>query len=150
MSHVLHASNKDIEEQSEKEKRKWYTRRTLVSWIGLIQQSLLYFEHSAVLISALFYYQNLFDVENPKFYYILSLGSYMLSGMTSVMICGYYMDRTRNLRRICLTSLALLVIGNIVYVMTYSRWLPILGRLFCGINNGVRPPLTGECSCKIY
>ena len=135
----------DISQQ----KKIWYKRRNQAEWIGLIQQCLLYFEHTAVAISALFYYETLFNVDNPKLYFSLAMAMYMTAAMTSVTVCGHYMDRTRNVRRIALVTLAILVIGNLVYTMTYSKWFPILGRFLCGINNGSRTSLAGKTPLQI-
>ncbi|XP_066933275.1 uncharacterized protein [Clytia hemisphaerica] len=131
------------------EKQNWFKRRRILAWFTLLMQCLIYFEYSAVSISALYYYKDDLKVQNPKFYYSLSMGAMYISIFISVITCARYMDKTRNLRRIALTTIVFSIVGNLTYTITISPYLPIIGRFLCGINDGVRICAAGELS-RVY
>ena len=84
------------------------------------------------------------QAEDPKFYYSLSMGAMYISIFISVITCARYMDKTRNLRRIALTTITFSIVGNLTYTITFSPYLPIFGRFLCGINDGVRICAAGK------
>ncbi|XP_066913440.1 uncharacterized protein [Clytia hemisphaerica] len=133
----------------EKQKEEWFKRRRLVAWFGLVQQALVYFEYSAVSISAMYYYKNTMGVTNPRFLYGFSMAVTYISIILSVILFGNYMDKTRNLRRIVFISISCSILGNILYTMSFNAWVTVFGRFLCGINEGGRVALTGEIS-RIY
>ena len=128
----------------EVKKKRWYKQRSIIACYGILQNSLVYFEYTAVSISALYYYQEDFHLSNPKFFYGLSMSVMYVSVILSVISFAKYMDKTRNIRRIILVTVGLSLLGNIVYTMTFWRWLPIIGRFMCGFNEGARASIAGK------
>ena len=125
-------------------KQTWYRKRQIVTYFGCVQLCVLYFEYSVVSITALYYYKETFKLENPNFYFGLSMAVLCASRVVSVFFCGPYMDRTRDLRKIVFVTTFFNTIGNLMYTMTYSKWLPIIGRFLCGISDGVRTSTSGK------
>ncbi|XP_066935298.1 uncharacterized protein [Clytia hemisphaerica] len=127
----------------------WKLKRKLTVSIGIIYQCLYCFEYSSTAISALYYYKNSFNVENPKFYYGCSMAAIFLSAIISNYICGRVMDKTRDLRKVVLNLSLCNILGNLTYTLTWSPWLPVLGRFVCGIATGIGAAVTGEFN-RIY
>ena len=128
----------------EKQRQDWFKKRRFVTWFGLLQQCLVYFEYAAVSISALYYYENTMHVPNPKFLYGFSMAVTYVSVIFSVILFGKYMDRTRNLRGIVLLSISCSFFGNVLYTMSFNAWITVLGRFLCGLNEGARISLAGK------
>ena len=124
-------------------KLNWYQKRRISSIIGIAYRCLYYFEDGAIAISAIYYYQNSFNVSNPKFYYGCSLASIYVSAVVSNFLCGRLMDKTRALRRIILTLGLFNILGNLTYTLTWSPWYPVLGRFICGFTTGITSVLAG-------
>ena len=123
----------------------WYIKRKKNLMVTYISECLYMFEYSAILISALYYYKDTIKVENPKLYYSLTLGAaYLLTPFSSVIV-GKYTDRTRNIRKVALILSFFNIVGNLFYVFPLFNWLPIFGRMLCGVPDGVRPAFLGEC-----
>ena len=101
------------------------------------------FETSAVSLSALYYFQYVVRVENPKLFYSLAVGAISLSSMIMSALVGRMVDRYRNLRKTSFLAV-LNVLGNLIYVFPFFNWFPIFGRFLCGIADGVRPAYLGE------
>ena len=123
---------------------RWYRKRKMTTIIGLLHQAFIYFDHSAVSISALYYYQSDFKADNPNRLYGITMLAYSVSLLVSTPFIGNYIDRTRNIRRLILTTLMFSVLGNLIYTMSFSKYLPIVGRFLCGLNDGARSSLTGK------
>ena len=126
--------------------KEWYAKRRMFTVIYTVQQCLLYFEYSAVSISALYYYKETFKVSNPNFFYGINMASLYLTAVIFVNLCGRFTDRTRDIRRVAFVTIAFSAAGNLIYTMTYSKWLPIIGRLLCGSGDGFRTAMAGICS----
>ena len=123
--------------------KAWYAKRRMFTVICTVQQCLIYFENSVVSISALYYYKDTFKVSNPSFFYGISMASLNFASIIFVNLCGRFTDRTREVRRVAFFTLAFSAVGNLIYTMTYSKWLPIIGRLLCGSGDGLRTAMAG-------
>ena len=131
---------KDLEET----KATWYRKRKWTTGIGIALKCLSFFEYGSISISGLYYYEYSFNVSNPKFFYGSLMSSIFVSSIISTYFCGRYMDKTRDLRKIVIFILICNIIGNLVFTMTYSPWLPILGRFICGISISAETAVSGE------
>ena len=125
-------------------KRKWFRERKWTTAIGIAIKCLTFFEYFSISISGLYYYENSFNVSNPKFFYGCVMASIFVSGVISTYICGRYMDKTRDLRKIIIYLLICNIIGNLMFTMTYSPWLPVVGRFVCGISACSQVVFTGK------
>jgi len=125
--------------------REWYKLRQRTMIIGLLHKALFMFEYSSVAISALYYYEHSIENENPQFYYSLSMGTVYFTALFSSVFGGLYVDRTGRLREVVLLTIFLSTFGNVLYLVTYSKWFPILGRALCGLAEGARPGFGGKC-----
>ena len=135
-------------EEEEELRISWYRKRQILTFFGIIQNCVLYFEYSVVSITAVYYYKETFKLPNPNFYYGLGFASMCLSSLLSVLICGPLMDRTRDLRKIVTIATFFSALGSLMYTMTYSKWLPVVGRFLCGTLDGIR--ISTACMDYIY
>ena len=123
--------------------KEWYAKRRMFTVIYTVQQCLIYFEYTAISISALYYYKETYRVSNPSFFYGISMASLYPATIIFVKLCGRFTDRTRDIRRVAFVTIAFSAAGNLIYTMTYSKWLPIFGRLLCGSGDGFRTAMAG-------
>jgi len=123
--------------------REWYKLRHRTMIIGLLHKAIFIFEYSSVAISALYYYQHSIENENPQLYYSLCMGVVYVTAFFSSIYSGSYFDRTGNLREVVLLTILLSMFGNVLYLVSYSKWIPILGRALCGLSDGARPGFAG-------
>ena len=136
-------------EEKEEMKKSWYRKRQIFTYFGIIVNFVNYFEYSAVSITALYYYKETFKLQNPNFYYGFGFSCMCLSSLLSVFICGFLMDRTRDLRKIVPTATLFCAFGNLMYTMTFSKWLPVIGRLLCGTFDGITISIAGDLNTYI-
>ena len=123
--------------------KAWYAKRRMFTVICTVQQCLVYFEQTAVSISALYYYKETFKVSNPSFFYGISMASFNFASMIFVILCGRFTDKTRDVRSVAFVTIAFSAAGNLIYTMTYSKWLSIIGRLLNGAGDGFRAAMAG-------
>ena len=123
----------------------WYMKRKKTLLVIYISTCLYLFEYSSIVISALYYYKYTIKVENPKLYYSLTLGAaFLLTPILSVIV-GKYTDRTRDVRTVALILSFVNIVGNLLYVFPlFNNWLPIFGRILCGIPDGIKSAFVGE------
>eukprot|EP00111_Clytia_hemisphaerica_P020359 TCONS_00059973-protein len=110
----------------------WYQKRKITVNIAIAYKCFIYFEYWSIAISGIYYYRDSFNVPNPKFYYGCSVAVIFISGVISSFVCGRLMDKTRNMRGLVLNLVLFNIVGNILYTMTWSPWLPVIGRFVCG------------------
>ena len=137
-----------ISESEHKILQDWYKKRKISLLVTYMNTCLYKFEYTSIVISALFYYKYTIKVENPKLYYSLTLGAAFLLTPISSVIVGKYTDRTRDVRKVALILSFFNIVGNLFYVFPLFNWLPIFGRLLCGVPDGVKSALVGEYLSK--
>jgi len=125
--------------------RDWYRKRKITTIIIFIDKCLYAFEYSAIGITALYYYKYTIKADNPKLYYSLAMGAMFFLSLFASLFAGRYVDRSGNARKYMLITILLTVMGNFLYVLPFSKWLPILSRCLCGFADGAKPALEGEC-----
>lgn len=124
--------------------KDWYQKRRNTTIIVFLDKCLFAFESSAIGISALYYYQYTIKADDPKFYYSLAMGAMFFAALLTSVFVGRYVDRTRNIRGYMLITIMLAVIGNFMYALPFSKWLPIISRCLCGFADGGIPAIEGE------
>lgn len=122
----------------------WYQKRRYLFILGCIQKTIIAFQYASTTISALFYYRLMIKSENPVFYYSVAMGVMFFTASCSAIYGGWYIDKTRSLRKYHLIANLFSIVGNLIYVVPYSKWCPILGRALCGISDSVQPGLGGK------
>ena len=124
--------------------KKWYKKRKINMFITYFNVCMYQFEYGSIVISAFFYFKNTLKVDNPNLYYSLTLGAMYLLVPLSSAIVGKYTDKTRDLRKVALFISFFNTIGNLLYVFPVFNWLPIVGRMLCGIPDGVKSAFEGK------
>ena len=121
----------------------WYRKRRNTTIIIFLDKCLYAFEYSAIGISGLYYYKFTIKADNPKLYYSIAMAAIFFVGIISAFFAGLYIDRTRKCREYLLVSNLFTIIGNLIYVLPFSKWLPIIGRAICGVADGAKPGCQG-------
>ena len=133
-----------IQNEESKILQDWLKKRSRNVIVTYFYMFMFVFEYSSIVISALFYFKDTLKVENPNLYYSLTLGAASFFTPISSILMGKYTDRTRDVRRVALLITLFNFVGNIFYVFPVVNWLPIVGRLLCGIPDGVKSAFTGK------
>ena len=145
-------SNDQLSDNEEEVLQKWYKKRRYNLYVYTVCKCLYGFEYSAISISALYYFQYIIRVSNPKLYYSAAIGALFVSPVISSSWLGRYVDRSRNLRGAALCVACFNFAGNVIYVLPFVSWLPILGRFICGIAEGIDGTYQGKVSysCLLF
>ena len=122
---------------------EWKRYRRMATYIGYFQAFIFGLEYTSVGVSGLYYFSEDINTSSPKFFYGMSMGAMYLSAVFGNPILGKFMDRTRKLKIIFLTTMAFSVVGNFVYVISFSAWFPVVGRFICGLADGCCAVMTG-------
>ena len=123
--------------------KEWKLRRQIMTYIGYVQAFMFGIEYTSVSVSGLYYFSNDIRPSNPKLFYGMAMGFVSLSAVVANPIFGKIMDRTRKLKCLFILTMLFAAIGNFVYTISYSAWIPAFGRLICGIADGCYPIVTG-------
>ena len=92
------------------------------------------------------YLSTLVQPENKRVWYGLISCSYYVMDIISSLVLGQYVDRTRNIRLVILCCVGFIIAGNLIYVIHFSPYCLLLGRIISGIGAGWRPCAIGETS----
>ena len=122
---------------------EWYRKRRMNLLVTYFNTCMYQFEYASVSISALFYYTYTLNVVNPKLYYSLTTSATYYFGPISSIIVGKYTDRTRQVRKVALILSLFNIAGNLFYSLPFFTWLPVAGRILCGIPDGVKTAYFG-------
>ena len=137
-------SEDEISQEEKKILQAWYKKRTLNLIVTFINGCLYNFEYAVITISALYYFKDTIKVSNPALYYSLATGAmFVLDPISSIMV-GKYTDRTRNVRKVALILAFFNIAGNLLYSFPFFDWIPIVGRLLCGIPDGIKAAYLGK------
>ena len=119
--------------------KTWLRRRQSTFILGCVSVFLYGFEKTSVAISALYYFRDDFPTTdgNANVFYGMAQSALYISAMFSEPCVGKYIDRTRNLRGVVCLATFINITGSLVYTINISSWLPVVGRLICGISEPV-------------
>ena len=96
-----------------------------------------------------YYFIDLVQAPNPQLFYGLSWGFLCGSGVITSMFGSYYVDLTKNVRRISLVTCLLTVIGNVMYALYFSQFIVLFGQLLVGTGGARMVAAVGEVS-RVY
>ena len=128
-----------LTEKEESIMKEWYQLRKRLAIFACIQRGIFTFEFASIVISALFYYRLTIKPDNPVLYYSVAMGIIFLTAPCSAVYGGWYVDKTGGLRKFHIIANLFSIFGNLIYVVPYSKWYPILGRAMSGISDGIQP-----------
>lgn len=115
-------------------------RRLLVCAFGL-RMFFIGVEYSVILPSALLYMET-FNVGAVMDGFVIA--AYPFAGMIALPIFGRIYDKTRKTRQLIFVLNTFQIIGNVIYAIPFSQWLPLSGRFIAGLGDGFLACATGE------
>jgi len=116
-------------------------KRRLLVLAFAIRMFFIGVEYSVILPSCLLYMKT-FDVSNV--FMGLTVAAYPFAGMISLPIFGRIYDRTKRTRELLILLNFLQIVGNIIYAIPLSKWLPLSGRFLAGLGDGFLACAIGE------
>lgn len=116
-------------------------RRRLLILAFSIRMFFIGVEYSVILPSCLLYMKT-FEVNN--IFMGLVVAAYPFAGMISLPIIGRIYDKTKRTRELILVLNFLQIVGNIIYAIPFSKWLPLSGRFLAGLGDGFMACALGE------
>lgn len=121
--------------------RLFLLKRRLLVLCFAIRMFFIGVEYSLILPSCLLYMKT-FDASNV--FMGLVVAAYPFAGMISLPIVGRIYDNTKRTRELFIVLNLLQIIGNIIYALPYSIWLPLSGRFLAGLGDGFAACAMGE------
>ena len=88
---------------------------------------------SAYISTELLYIKQIVHDENPLIYLTLLLGLSNTSSVIAAFVGSIYYDFTFKVKELCIVTISIVAIGNILYVLPYSIWYPLVGTTIIGI-----------------
>ena len=137
----------DHEQLTEKENyimKEWYQMRRRIVVFSYIQRIIFVYEFASTSISALFYYRLMIQPTDPVLFYSISMGVIYLTASLSSVMGGWYVDKTGHLREFHIFVNMFSIVGNLIYIVPYSKWFPVIGRFLSGFADGAQPGLGGK------
>ena len=98
-------------------------------------------EYSVILPSVLLYMESL---AASKMFMGVVVAAYPLAAIISLPLFGYLYDRTKRTKELLLVLNGFQIIGNILYSLPYSKYLPVIGRFLAGLGDGFITLVVGE------
>ena len=89
---------------------------------------------SAYISTELLYIKQIVHDENSLIYLTLLLGLSNTSSVIAAFVGSIYYDFTFKVKELCVVVIVIVAIGNILYVLPYSIWYPLVGTTIIGIN----------------
>ena len=120
------------------EKKKKLTLAGLTLWMFLVGV-----EYSVIIPTGWFYLQT-FPEEVHFWYFGMVLSVFSLTCAIFSPLLGLILDKTYKMKMLTFGATLLEIIGNIVYSLRYSKYIPLLGRAICGVGCAQLGPIYGE------
>ena len=124
--------------------QKWLRKRKWTTIAFAIQNTLLGLEYSIIMLNMWIYIEQLVKPDHPKIYYSIISVSCMMSSAILSIFTSRMADRYRNIRSIFLATNLSLIIGNIIYMIPFSPWFLLAGRIIAGAGHGQSSVISGE------
>ena len=121
--------------------RLFLLRRRLLVLCFTIRMFLMGVEYSVIFPSFLLYMKTL-NASNA--FMGLVVAAYPLAAMISLPIVGHIYDKTKRTKELLIALNLLQIIGNIIYALPFSVWLPLWGRFLAGLGDGFTACAMGE------
>lgn len=124
--------------------QKWLKKRKLTTIAFAIQNILLGFEYSVVIVNMWIYIEKLVQPNHPKLYYSMIYVGSMLSSALLSIVTSKIADRYRNIKTIFIVTNGLIIVGNLIYMIPFSPWILLGGRILAGAGHGQLSVIAGE------
>ena len=118
-------------------------QRRLMLVTFIVRMFLLGVEYSVILPSVWLYVQK-FKMES--WFMGLLVALYPFSAMLSLPVVGVLYDRARRTKEIIVGLNCFQIVGNVLYAIPLSKWLPLSGRFIAGLGEGFFACVYGEIS----
>ena len=112
--------------------------------VFVCQGAALGMEYSLTFITLWLYLETVIKEKYIILFYSLISAAYLMAQIVSSVVFGRIVDRHRNTRMIFLIGNSLVVIGNFLYMLPFSSWCLLAGRLISGGGGCLRSVMTGE------
>ena len=116
-------------------------KKKLVVMSFILRYFLMGVEYSIILPTALLYMKTF---GAGPFMTGLTIAAYPIAAIISLPLFGYFYDRTKRLKELLLLLNFFEALGNLIYALPFSIWLPLLGRFIAGIGDGFLALTVGE------
>ena len=116
-------------------------KKKLVVMSFILRYFLMGVEYSIILPTALLYMKTF---GAGPFFTGLTIAAYPIAAIISLPLFGYLYDRTKRLKELLLVLNLFEILGNLIYALPFSIWLPLLGRFIAGIGDGFLALTVGE------
>ena len=116
-------------------------KKKLVVMSFILRYFLMGVEYSIILPTALLYMKTF---EAGPFFTGLTIAAYPIAAIISLPLFGYFYDRTKRVKELLLLLNFFEALGNLIYALPFSIWLPLLGRFIAGIGDGFLALTVGE------
>ena len=124
--------------------KAWKVKRTKTCVGFIIENICLGMEYSLTFSTLWLYLEDLIKTEEKRFFYSLVSSVFIISQVAGAMIFGKITDKYRNVRMMFTFANALIIIGNVLYVVPFTPWFLVAGRSLSGFGAGVRVVTTSE------
>ena len=119
-------------------------KRKLTTIAFAIQNVFLGCEYGIFVVNLWLYIIEIVKPDKPKLYYSLISVSYLLSTVAFSIFVSKYADQSRNIQKIFFMSNTALTLGNIIYMIPFSPWMLLVGRIIIGAGQPQRSVISGE------
>ena len=104
--------------------KKWRGKLLIIYYFSSFYSGMLYSIYKA---TEYLYIKEILNGPNPIFWFSLIVGLSKSNSVISALAGSIYYDFTLNIRKLGLISVAIVFVGNVLYVLPYSVWLILFG-----------------------
>lgn len=122
-------------------------RNTVIGY--MIVGAMVGIDYSFMFTTLYLYLTDMIKTDRPTLFYGIIIAGYSLSSTVFGMICGRWVDRTRKIKLYTICTLTFQIVGCLLYVVNFSVWYPLIGRLICGLGDPFPSVTSGEI-IRIY
>lgn len=135
---------KSIETSGAATYEEWIGKRKRTTIAFTIQMMLIGCDYGIFIINLWLYLTEMIKPQHPEFFYsLISIGFLLSATGSSIFICKLA-DKTRSVRKIMFFSNLAFVLGNLIYVIPFSPWILLVGRIIAGFGQPGRSVIVGE------
>jgi len=134
---------------SDEDWTKWKAKRRK-TFLGIIIVATVVGIDSTVTMNTLYLYMfKVIQTPHPKLFFGTSKAVYALSSVVCGLLFGRWIDRTRRFKAYTICMLVIQIVGCLLYLVHFSPWFPLVGRLVAGIGDSFMAVAVGEV-VRIY
>ena len=102
------------------------------------------FEYSLIFPSLWYYMSEVIKTNYAELFYGIALSAYPASSIVGAFTIARYADHSKRTRFVVLMLLLCEIIGNLLYSIHFSPFLPVAGRLIAGFGDVANMVMVGE------